>query len=109
MGFEGPETVSFMLDVGGECTQLQHDHRGKESVSPLITREDLSAPRYFQVGLIYGIWRVRCGAQDMNRKETAVQLASVYHRLFWVTVHFLLCPMFIMSRPFLTVKKFICS
>lgn len=77
MGFEGPETVSFMLGVGGEYIQLQHDHRGRESVSPLIASEDLSAPRYFQVGLIYGIWRVSCGAQDMNIVETAVQLASV--------------------------------
>lgn len=46
-------------------------------MSPLITSEALSALRYFQVGLIYGIWRVRCDAQDMNIKETAVQLASV--------------------------------
>lgn len=33
VGFEAPDTVSFMLGVGGECIQLQHDHRG--SLCPL--------------------------------------------------------------------------
>lgn len=108
MGFEAPETVSFMLGAGRVYIQLQHDHRGRESVSPLITSEDLSAPRYFQVGLIYGIWRVRCGAQDVNMKQLC-NWPVYYHRLFSVTLHFLLCPTFTMSRPFMTVKKFICS